>query len=147
MHFLTLSICDPDIGRPTRYVIVADSFYKEWTSYFLDNCVLNSKPVNYNTNEQPRFWFEPRSVWEIRGADLSVSPMHCAAFGQFHQSRGVALRFPRFIRVRDDKAPEDATPVSEIVRLFSDQQRRVGASIEEKPLAQDPHNGESGSDE
>lgn len=66
----------------------SDEFYKEWTSFFLDTHVLPSKPPYYNTGEQPDFWLRPVSVWEIRGADLSISPVHRACVGHVHASRG-----------------------------------------------------------
>lgn len=34
--------------------------------------------------------------------------------------KGLALRFPRFIRTRLDKSPDDATGASELVRLFTE---------------------------
>ena len=33
------------------------------------------------TGESPLFWFAPSEVWEIRGADITVSPVHKAAAG------------------------------------------------------------------
>ncbi len=50
-----------------------------------------------DTGESPSFWFEPSEVWEIRGADLTLSPVHRAACGRLHAERGVGLRFPRWV--------------------------------------------------
>jgi DNA ligase 1 len=30
----------------------------------------------YVTAEQPDMWFDAAEVWEIRGADLTISPVH-----------------------------------------------------------------------
>ena len=40
--------------------------------------------------------------------------------------RGLSLRFPRFLRVRDDKGIEDATPAEMIADLFRMQVGRAG---------------------
>jgi DNA ligase 1 len=62
-------------------------------------------------------WFEPIKVVEIAGAELTVSPVHTVA--RHHLQRGgLALRFPRFIRFRDDKSAEQATSVEEIYDMF-----------------------------
>lgn len=46
----------------------------------------------YSTNERPDVWFEPTEVWEIRGADLTLSAVHKSAYGLIHPTRGVSLR-------------------------------------------------------
>lgn len=64
-------------------------------------------------------------VWELRGADLSISPVHRAAAGALHPSKGLGLRFPRFLRLRPDKQPEEASGPELIAELYNKQARRV----------------------
>ena len=67
----------------------------------------------------PDVWFEPSLVVEVLGAELTLSPTHTAAWGRLKEDTGLALRFPRFTgRYRDDKAPEDATTVQELLDLY-----------------------------
>ena len=42
-------------------------------------------------------------VWEIRGADLTLSPVHRAAAGKADEVRGISLRFPRSVIYVIDK--------------------------------------------
>ena len=37
-------------------------------------------------------WFEPREVWEIRGADITLSPVYNCAKGLISPARGLSLR-------------------------------------------------------
>lgn len=54
---------------------------------------------------------------EVRGAELTVSPVHTVARENLKKG-GLALRFPRFVRWRDDKSPEQATTVHELYELY-----------------------------
>jgi DNA ligase-1 len=58
---------------------------------------------------EPDVWFEPQEVWEIAFADVTLSPTYAAAVGLVSDERGLSLRFPRFLRVRDDKSVEEAS--------------------------------------
>jgi hypothetical protein len=78
------------------------------------------------TNESPSIWFKPLEVFEVSFADMSLSRQHTAAEGLIDDpdSRGIALRFPRFKRRRPDKKPNQATTCAQIAELFSKQSKQ-----------------------
>jgi len=112
----------------------SDEFYQNKFDFYSQK-TLEERPENVVTGEQPPYWFEPSEVWEIRGADLTISPVHKAALGRLdvadgdidlddEDGRGISLRFPRFVRVRDDKKLDEATSSTQIVSLFLNQAQR-----------------------
>jgi DNA ligase 1 len=85
----------------------------------LASLVRSDRPARVDTRMVPDVWVEPALVAEVLGAELTLSPTHTAAWGLLKEDTGLALRFPRFTgRWRDDKSPEDATTVAEVVDLY-----------------------------
>ncbi len=84
-----------------------------------------ARPARVDSRMTPDVWHEPNLVLEVVGAELTLSPVHTAAWGKVRGDAGLALRFPRFTgRYRDDKSPEDATTVKEILDLYQQARRR-----------------------
>ncbi|KAF1837548.1 DNA ligase 1 [Decorospora gaudefroyi] len=85
--------------------------------------------------DQPDVWFEPRHVWEVKTADLTLSPRYRAAADEVSGGvKGVSLRFPRFIKERDDKKPDEASTSRMIAEMY---QRQESVSKNKGPSVDD----------
>ena len=81
------------------------------------------KPAMVNSKMIPDVWFYPQIVMEIQGAEITVSPIHTCAYSKIEKDSGLALRFPRLVKIRDDKKAEDATTTNEIIELYKMQKK------------------------
>jgi DNA ligase-1 len=71
-------------------------------------------------------WFEPKVVMEIKGAEITLSPIHTCAIDSIRKGSGLAIRFPRFTgKYRLDKAAEDATTSQEVVEMYRGQLKQI----------------------
>jgi DNA ligase 1 len=86
----------------------------------------DERPPEVDTGLTPDRWMRPGLVLEVRGAELTLSPIHRAALGAVRPEAGLALRFPRFTgRVRDDRGPTDATTSAELLKMYRSQVRQA----------------------
>lgn len=71
-------------------------------------------------------WYMERGTHVRRTNSLTISPTSVAAQGYVAQdrSKGISLRFPRFIRLREDKGIHDASDPSLIAKLWQLQERK-----------------------
>jgi DNA ligase 1 len=84
------------------------------------------KPSGVESGLTPDVWFRPGVVLEVRGAELTLSPIHPAGLGAVRSGVGFALRFPRFTgRVREEKAATDATTTAELLEMYRSQVRQA----------------------
>ena len=72
------------------------------------------------------YWFVPRIVMEVVGAEITISPTHTCARDIVEHGSGLAIRFPRFTgKWRNDKSPEEATTTKELVEMYRSQVKKV----------------------
>jgi DNA ligase-1 len=88
--------------------------------------VIQHKHPRVNSTIEADVWFEPKTVIEVLGAEITLSPIHTCAMDAIRKGSGLAIRFPRFTgNYRLDKAAEDATASNEIVEMYQKQLKKI----------------------
>ncbi|MBS7642245.1 MAG: ATP-dependent DNA ligase [Candidatus Bathyarchaeia archaeon] len=87
--------------------------------------LISHKHPRVESNMEADYWFIPAIVAEVIGDEITLSPMHTCGFGIIRPKSGLAIRFPRLIRFREDKRPEDATTTAEIVEMYRMQLKTI----------------------
>jgi DNA ligase 1 len=110
------SICKVGTGFTDENL---DQFYQ-----ILSSRVTLKKNPRIESGMEPDVWFEPELVIEIVASEITLSPVHTCAKDSIRKGSGLALRFPKFTgKIRDEKAPEDASTDQEVVTLYKNQKK------------------------
>jgi DNA ligase-1 len=101
-----------------------EQFYKD-----LEKHVISHRNARVDTCMEMDVWFEPEIVIEVIASEITLSPSHTAAKNALRPGYGLALRFPKFTgKIRDDKKPEDATSVDEVLTMYRRQLKIAGGT-------------------
>lgn len=87
--------------------------------------ILPRKHARVESIMEPDYWISPSIVLEVIGDEITLSPLHTCGFGSIRKGSGLAIRFPRLVRFRNDKSPEDATTVQEIINMYKKQLKTI----------------------
>jgi len=88
----------------------------------LDGVAVGHRPARVDSKMEPDVWVQPTFVVTVAADEITRSPMHTC--GADAQGTGYALRFPRVQGfLREDKRPEDANTVADIIKLYELQKR------------------------
>ena len=110
------SVCKVGTGFTDKSL---EDFYSN-----LEKHIIKQKHPRVDTRMDMDVWFEPKIVIEVIASEITLSPSHAAGMNSIRQNYGLALRFPKFTgKIRDDKNPEDATTVEELISIYNQQIR------------------------
>lgn len=103
----------------------SEMILEELHSQLSEHVIEKPKPFYRHStvkNDQPDVWFDARVVWEVKTADLTLSPRYMAAIDEMGVGKGISLRFPRFIQQRGDKKPDEATTTKAVAEMYRKQE-------------------------
>ena len=112
-------------GFTDKFYIANKERYNEETG---ENLI--SRPSYVEYPGRPDVWFEPQEVWEMAFADITKSPVYLAALGLVDEDRGLSMRFPRFLKTREDKGIDESSTADFLAELWFKQEAKgkVGAA-------------------
>jgi DNA ligase-1 len=119
-----VAVYNPERGKLETVARVGSGFSEDEMKSFkesLEKIKTKQAPDLLDYNVEPDFWVEPRYVVEIAFDDITKSPMHTCGL---KEDKGYALRFPRLVRLRDDKTMKEITTTDEVVDMYELQRSR-----------------------
>lgn len=124
-----LAAYNPDTGGFETVCKVATGFSDQDLldiPKILEEHRIPQKASHVDSKIEADVWYRPAVIMEIIGAELTVSPIHTAAFSKIREGSGLAVRFPRFTgKIRTDKSITEATTTKELVEMYNSQLKKL----------------------
>lgn len=120
---LLTAVYDPEEQQFKSIAKIGTGFNEEEMQSLFDRLsklAVKEKPVNVDSELEPDIWTIPEIVIEVTADEITRSPTHKCAW---NGNEGLALRFPRLTKFRDDKKVTDITTVSEILEMYEMQKQ------------------------
>lgn len=120
---LLTAVYDPEEQQFRSIAKIGTGFNEEEMQSLFDRLsklAVKEKPVNVDSELEPDIWTVPEIVIEVTADEITRSPTHKCAW---NGNEGLALRFPRLTKFRDDKKVTDITTVSEILEMYEMQKQ------------------------
>ncbi|POR39262.1 DNA ligase [Tolypocladium paradoxum] len=132
------AVCKCISGFTDAFYTAKKEFYDDGRESGEAKNTRSQKPgfVEYS-GPSPDVWFEPQEVWEMAFADITLSPTYTAAIGLVSDERGLSLRFPRFLKKRDDKNIDEASTNDFLAGLWRKQEAKAVTEQGSKAQPQD----------
>jgi len=117
------AVYNPENNKFEALTRIASGFTDEIMDNLLERMKdyeIGKKPTNVISTEEPDIWFEPNIVIEIIGDEITISEKFDT--GKSSESKtGYSIRFPVFLRFRDDKHSLQITTTQEIKNFYYEQ--------------------------
>ncbi len=121
---LLVAVYNPERGRLETVARIGTGFSEEEMKELqemLSGMKTKQPAPSLDFKVVPDYWVEPKYVAEIAFDDITESKMHtCAMRGE----KGLALRFPRLVKMRPDKTVKEATTTQEVEDMFKLQREK-----------------------
>lgn len=101
----------------------------------LQPLIISHRHARVVSEIEPDVWITPQLVMEVIGAEITLSPLHTCCKDSVRKGAGISIRFPRFIRWRPDKKPEDATTEKELLEMYLRQLKKIAETREAEAIS------------
>lgn len=115
---LLIAVYNPDRGKFETVAKIGSGFTEEemmLLQEMLEKIKTKEPPKRLEYRTEPDFWVDLKYVVEVAFDDITLSPTHTCGL---HDEKGYALRFPRLMRLREDKGINEVTTTKEVIEMY-----------------------------